>query len=815
MLKHRLWPVAATLSAALGIAGCQYLGPRMTQQLDLPRNLELEKVEHEARETKPEGIKGTVTLKEPEFYPASGPVVGTVQGRERPPGKEGRYTLNFDDADVAEVAKAVLGDILKVNYVISPKVTGKVSLQTARPLAEDELIPTLEMILRANGAVLINNKGLFRIEPDATAVVEAPGASLGLPGQGLPAGYQLRVIPLRFVSVQDMQKVIEPLMPPKSIIRADSVRNLLLVAGSSEELEGVMDAVRLFDVDFMRGMSVGLFPLKNVDSATVAEELTKLFVADGSGAPGGAGGGALGGMLRLLPIERLNAILAVSPQPRYLSDVESWVERLDRYNTAKAGGVHVYRVENVDAVELAQTLSNIFGQGGGAGLGRPSVAPGFGGTQIGGVGVGSTGGAFGRSSSSGGFGGGTGAGLSSSGTGTSGFGSSSSAGSMGSSTGTSGGFGSGASGGFGGGTSSLGGGTGGGFGSGTSGSFGGGGAGSLGASAFGTSSAASRQPGGAGAGDFGTMRIVPDISSNSLIIVAKAQEWKQIEEVLKELDQMPRQVMIDATIAEIGLTGALQYGLQWFIRSNPSYAALGGGQNLAESLSTALFPASGFAYIFSSNQVKVILKALASEGKVNVLSSPSLMVLNNQQAQIKVGDQVPIQVANLTPVTGGVITQQQQIQYRDTGVILTIRPRVNSGGLVILDVEQAVDEPTKTTSSSIDSPTILQRQIKSTVAVKDRETIALGGLIRDRRAQTVSGLPWLYQVPIIGPLFGQTDREMARTELVVLLTPRVVDRQSDSRRITNEFRRSLKGLYKNSGAYGRSAAPAAPETTYP
>lgn len=797
MLKQRIVIVSAVLVSALGLAGCEYLGPSMSQRLDLPKNLAVEPVVKEpSRSQTPEGIKGAEQLKQREIYPATGPVVGGGGARGRGAVKEGRYTLNFDDADVSEVAKAVLGDILKVNYVISPKVSGKVSLQTARPLSEDELIPTLEMVLRANGAVLIGGKGFYRIEPDANAILNVPGASLGASGQALPPGFQLRVIPLRYVSAQEMQKVVEPMLPPKAVLRVDPVRNMLLVAGTADDIEGVIDTISLFDVDFMRGMGVGLFPLKNVDAATVAEELMKLFGADSKE-------GGLGTMLRLLPIERLNAILAASPQPRYLQEVENWVERLDRYNTAKAGGVHVYRVQYVEAVQLAEMLSNIFGRGPGGAGGRPSVAPGFGGTQIGGS-YGTTGGSsFGSGSS--GFGGGS-----------SGFGGGSGSSSFG---GSSGGFGSTGSSGFGGtgstGSSGLGGGTSGssGLGSSSSGGLGrGGSAGAGGAfgstgGAFGSTGAGRQQGMGSMAADLGNnTRIVADAPTNSLIIVAKAQEYKQIEEVIKELDNMPRQVLIEATIAEISLTGELQYGLEWFIRSAPSYAALANGTNL-EGLTSSLYPAAGFAYVFSSNQVKALMKALAKQSKLNVLATPSLMVLNNQEGQIQVGDQVPITTGQVTSALGAGLGTVNSIQYRDTGVILTVRPRVNAGGTVTLDLVQQVSRPQKTDTSNLDSPTIRNRQIKSTVVVKDKDTITLGGLIQDSREQAVSGIPWLSALPIIGPLFGSYSRTVDRTELVVLLTPRVVTDRAESVGITNDYRRSLKTLYKAPGLYNPNVVP--------
>jgi len=805
--KHTRKTAVATLALLLESAGCKYLGPSMSDGQEIPRNLMIEGVKAPVPRPVKETIEGTDTLKRAEYFPATGPAVGRPEERVRRTAKEGRFTLNFDDADVSEVAKAVLGDILKANYVISPKVTGKVSLQTARPLAEDELIPTLEMVLRTNGAVLIGSRGFYRIEPDANAVINAPGGGVGAHGAMVPAGFQLQIVPLRYVSALDMQKVLEPLMPPKAIIRVDNLRNLLLLAGTSDELEAVMDTVRLFDVDIMRGMTVGLYPLKNVEADVVSEELSKLF--------GDEGKGAVGGMLRMLPIQRLNAILAVSPQPQYLREVENWVERLDRYNTNKAGGVHVYRVENVDAVQLAETLSNIFGQAGGAGS-RGSVAPGFSGSELGGgrsgslfggrsgsSGFGSSSGSSGFGSSSGGsgFGGSSGSGFgSASGSGSSGFGGSGTSG-FGSSSGSSGfGSASGSSGGLGG-SSGTGGG---GFGSASGSSTSGFGTGS-GGGAAGTSGRRAGQ--GSQAADLGTMRIVADSSNNSLIIVAKAQEYRQIMEVIKELDRMPRQVLIDATVAEVRLIGQLQYGLQWFVNGGSQAASLlqpTGASPTLQPLLTAMNAAqatpAGLTYysiVNNSQNIRVLLKALAEQSKLNVLSTPSLMVLNNQEAQIVVGDQVPIQTSATTNTSGGsspLITNN--IQYQQTGVILNVRPRVNAGGLVVLEVNQTVSQPSTNTISNIDSPQISNRTIKSTVAVKDRDTLALGGLIQDNRREAQSGIPWLYQLPIIGALFSQTSRNTERTELVVLLTPHVVGDETDSRNITNEFRRKLKGLNK-------------------
>ncbi|MFM8332391.1 MAG: type II secretion system secretin GspD [Candidatus Methylumidiphilus sp.] len=791
--------VGAAVSLGLALlSGCENLGPAGVRKMTIPPSLVVQDKKAQ-EETPPANVvvenRGATQT---EVYPPAGPLFAAPTpeaASDKKPfhAKQGKYTLNFEDADLGEVAKVILGDTLKVNYVISPKVTGKVSLQTTRPLAEDEMVPTLEMLLKANGAVLIQEHGLYRIEPEGTATINAPSTRLGLAGQSVPEGYQLRVVPLRYVGVAEMQKVIEPLMPPKSVIRADESRNLLLLAGTADELESVLETIRIFDVDFMRGMSVALFPLKNVEATTIAEELDKLLTISGKG--------PLTGMFRLMPLERLNAILVVTPQPRYLDEVQTWIERLDRYNTAKTGNMHVYHVQNVDALELANTLSNIFGQNQGRSR-QPgaSLSPGLSGSSVSG---GSSSGGFdsgggssglGGSSSSSGFGGSS-----------SGLGSSSSSSGLGGSSSSS--FGGGTSGtpNLGSGGSSMGGSSSSSFGSGSA--SGGGFGGSSGG--FGSSGGSRQNRGrsGSAVADLGNnMKIVADPSNNALIIMAKAQEYRDIEAVIKQLDVMPLQVLVDATIVEVALTDELQYGLQWyFSHRSDNGRTIGAGQfgkaitDASGALVSGAAASGGFTYalVNMGKNIQLELNALAASNKINVLSAPSLMVLNNQEANIKVGDQVPILTAQALPTAGTTgLVGTQSIQYKDTGVLLSVRPRVNAGGLVTMEIEQAVDNVKSQTSGGIESPTIAQRKIRSSVAVKNGETIVLGGLIIENTSNNLTGIPVLAQLPWVGALFSSTSKKLNRTELVVMMTPRVVDSAQSSQDITNEFRRKLTGLYE-------------------
>ncbi len=795
-MNNNAFPAASTGLAAkrIGVvvavalfllSGCEHLAPLGGKKPPIPPELVV-KDRKPKEEPAPDNVPGeNIGTNKVEVYPPSGALFGaseaTPEKSAKQPfhAKEGKYTLNFDDADLAEVAKVILGDTLKANYVISPKVTGKVSLQTTRALAEDEMVPTLELLLKTNGAVLIHERGLYRIEPEANATVNAPSTRLGLAGGSVPPGYQLRVVPLRYVGVAEMQKVIEPLMPPKSVVRADESRNLLLLAGTPDELESVLETIRIFDVDFMRGMSVGLFPLKNVEAGTVAEELDKLLTVSGKG--------PLTGMFRILPIERLQAILVVTPQPRYLDEVRSWIERLDRYNTAKTGNMHVYRVQNVDALDLANTLGNIFGQGQNRSqTPGASLAPGMTGASIGGGGASSglSGGAGGASSgfggsSSSGLGGSTSSGLG--GASSSGLGGSTSSGLGGS---TSSGSGGSSASGLGGGSSSSG--------------FGGSSSSGSGGSSGGGASGQARSRGMAAVDLGNNMKIVADPANNALVVMAKPQEYRDIEAVIKQLDVMPLQVLIDATIVEITLTGSLQYGLQWLFSHGESATAMTSvstaNQVIDAAAAAAAASGGGFAYALAGNNIKVLVTALAADNKVNVISSPSLMVLNNQEANINVGNKVPVTIGGGIVSTGGTV-QAPGVQYMESGVTLKVRPRVNAGGLVIMDIVQEISTPSSTTVNGQTATQFAQRKIQSQVAVTDGDTLALGGLINDSRTNGVTGIPYLGQIPWLGLLFSATDKEVQRTELVVLLTPRVVAKKQDVTAVTNEFRRKLTGLY--------------------
>ncbi len=293
--------------------------------------------------------------------------------------------------------------------------------------------------------------------------------------------------------------------------------------------------------------------------------------------------------------------------------------------------------------------------------------------------------------------------------------------------------------------------------------------------------------------------IVADSVNNSLLIRSNPRDYKKIVDALKQLDLVPLQVLVEATILEITLSGNLKYGVQWQFRGSPGggysfdFSLDGQHDNQSQSGIGPSFPGFNWTTVLRPETIRSTLNALAGEGLVNVLSSPSVMVLDNQTAEIQVGKEVPVATSQQqgTSQTDRIINQ---IQYRSTGVQLSVTPRVTPGGLVQMEIKQEVSTVAQTDSSALDSPTFQTRKITSNVAVRSNQAVVLGGLIEDKREESNQGVPGLYNLPIIGPLFGERSRKADRTELVVVLTPRVIASDADLKAITDDFRSRLKGL---------------------
>jgi general secretion pathway protein D len=277
-------------------------------------------------------------------------------------------------------------------------------------------------------------------------------------------------------------------------------------------------------------------------------------------------------------------------------------------------------------------------------------------------------------------------------------------------------------------------------------------------------------------------RIVPNEENNSLLIYATGEEYEFIMEALGKLDQPVAQVLIEATLAEVTLSNDFRFGV--------NFRAISGDALVTNTSNPSGVPASifpGFSLSVIGGSAQAVLNSLQSRTNVRVLSAPKLMVLNNHTATLQVGDQVPIVTQQAQSVAAPGAPIVNSIELRDTGVILKVTPRVNDSGTIILDIAQEVSDVSQTTTSGINSPTIQQRRIASTVATRSGQMLALGGLIRDSAARTKSGVPLLSQIPVVGGLFGTQGNNGSRTELIILLTPTVIRTPGDMKATVDEL----------------------------
>jgi general secretion pathway protein D len=659
----------------------------------------------------------------------------------------GDVTLNFVDTDIREIVRTILGTTLKVNYTIDPNVHGTGSIETGTPLPRSALLPTLETLLNENGATLVVKNGVYAVVPIAQGMATNPVSGANALGAGT------QVVALHYAAARDLAKMLEPYVAEGGKITADPGRNALIVSGDAAVRQTLVSLIRAFDIDILAGQSYALFPVGDSDPAKIASELERVLQAQNEG--------ALGGVVRVLPMQRVNAVLVVSSQPRYIDAAKRFVALMNRVEDATARSWHVYYVQNGQSADLELLLQRAFTPRNVSPTPAPpgTTAPGAAQLTIGGgAGPGANTMGFGGQGSTAGLGG--------------------AAGGAGATTGLPGAAG----------------------GQGAAGGPAAGGA--LGANIPQPAAAAqapspateplSTETGPGAAGPENRIRIIANRRNNALLIYATPTEYEIIEGMLHKIDIIPLQVLIEATIAEVDLNDALQYGTQFFFKADHVAFTLG-AQNIPDfpSLQNLNYP-SASPYFILSKAPNFALAALAGVTKVKVLSSPQVMVLDNEPARLQVGQQVPVLTGTATSTITTTAPIVNSVDYHSTGVIMQVTPQVNSGGLVTLDIAQEVsDVAAQATNTVSGSPTFDDQVFRTRVAVQDGQTVGMAGLIRDNVSEGNSGIPFLKDIPILGTLVSGQNNTRARTELLVMITPHVVHDQRDARALTEDLRSQL------------------------
>lgn len=653
-------------------------------------------------------------------------------------------TLKFDNADIYEVIQVVLGEVLKLDYVIDPTVQGRVTLKSTGAISMADIYSTLETALAASNISIVRQGKIYKVLRDTNAVRDS-----GI-GQGVgPASSVMQIIPLQFVQANQLANTLRGFVGAQAAITNDPSNRYLIVVDRAANVEKIVEMVKTLDSDYVSQVQIKLFPLAHSEAADVAKELDAIFKTSGIFNKAGTDANKT----YFLPVARMNAVMVAAANPALLQTAEQWIKTLDAEPRNGLGSfVHVYPVANGNAANLASLVTQIFG----------GSAPTQNNANTGASGLPSASGtAFGSATGATG----TNTGLAGAATGTNNQNNSSAA------------------------------------------------------RTIERGNTPSQGTTGTAPGLGGSVQVIADTETNTLIVRASPQDYQQVRKVLERLDSSPRQVMVQVMVAEVTLTDALQYGVEWWIKSAlstggkswPGFLGLEGPiaptTALTTAAATAITPAvsgagSGLNYaVFgSAGQVIGLLNVLGKDTNVNVLSTPHVLASDGKVAKIEVGNEVPIITQTVSTPSSSLLSSSQfstsnSVQYRPTGILLEVKPSITSTGRVTLSIAQEVSSLGGNVSAGgALYPSFQKRKVTTDATIEDGKTIMLAGLIEERRDDTINGIPFLKDIPVVGGLFGNTNKSKTKTELLITITPYIVNNREEADRLAGTFQESLQKL---------------------
>ncbi len=714
----------------------------------------------------------------------------------------GEMMFTFSNASIDTVISNIMRE-LGYSYVIDPKVTGTVSIFTQRGIPRTQLFSVLEQLLKMNGQGIVKQGDLYVIAPLGEGPRLAPGILMRPKGAGQkekeketpgpPTGEQkpalstppgttaielqrsqeseqldaqegvvTYIIPLHYLASEHMKQMAQVFVSEGANVIDFAPANILIITDHRRNVQQVLDMINLLDTQYFSINNVELIQIKSNLAKDVAEDLAKIF------APGDKSS------VRIIAIERLNSILAVTHSPAVLQEVKAWVEKLDSPSASTNIKTFVYQVENNTAMNIADVLAQLYQDG----AGLPSSPMGTEARE------GQTGGTTGSlrepgfvgsqsNSSLGGYNNRYGGGYSSSN------------------------YGGNYGGGYGG---NYGGGLGGGYGGGLGGGYGGGRmGGQIGPSISGRPM--SNQV-GVRAVVSGNLKVIVNEYNNSLIIQATQADYDFLLETIKQLDVLPRQCLIEAKIYSVTLTDDLSFGVSAFLEKRGQL----GTNETATPPTIASMTSSGSAsggalaiisrtFIGGERQLEGAITALRSKTDVELVEAPRLLAMDGMQATFNVGAEVPVTTASFgDPLRSGTATSfVNSIQFRPTGTTLLISPRISASGIVTMDL--AIEVSSASGAAGSLTPTINRNYVETSLIIRDGQTVAIAGIISDQLDVGKSRVPLLGDVPILGVLFGTTTRSKSRRELVFMITPHVVPNLPTATELTLEFKRAMRKAY--------------------
>jgi type II secretory pathway component GspD/PulD (secretin) len=559
---------------------------------------------------------------QPPASPGTSPLVRSPQTSAQAPHR-GQYTLNFDDADVYTIIQTIFGEILKANYIVDPRVKGRVTFRAVAPVPAEKVLPLMEVILRLNGIGIVEDTGLYRIVPIGDIAKEPSPISFGRDPEKIPTTGKalLQVVPIMYVPSSEALKLITPFASHNAVLIDVPKSNQIIIVDTDANVKRMLALIEVFDNDKLK-----------------------------------------------------------QRRPR----------------------VFVYQVQNGKAKDIATLLQQIFAGGKGSATGSVPASS------------------------------------------KTGPGSQTILGPMSDST-------------------------------------------------FpGAPSAAQPQvttiPGGGETLVTDPVRIISDEITNSIVILSTPEDYAAIVKAIEQIDIVPRQVVIEGMIAAVSLGDNLDLGVARLFKQSYSGYNIAVGLNPVDlNINPSSLSKAGFTFTATDPAGAVIglITALASDSKAKVLASPHILVSDNREAKIQVGQQVPLLTSETYGAVG--VTPQRNYQYKDIGIILKVKPRINEGGLVSLEIVQEISTFDTIPLGGTDQILLNKTEAATNLVVQDGQTIVIGGLIREDTNKSKEGIPFFYKIPIIGWLFGDWHDKTTRQELIILLTPTVIKNQKDAKNLSTEL----------------------------
>lgn len=600
--------------------------------------------------------------------------------------------LRFDNADIYEVVQTILGDILKLNFIMDPGATGKVTINTSGTVSQADIYSILERILQMNGLSIVREGGLYKIIRDANASRDSLGFEAA--GNGSPV---IQIIPVRFVQASGLINVLRNFVGPQAAIFNDQTNRYVIVADRVANVQKLTELVKTLDVDYLREVKIDFLRLEHSDASELAREMETLFKQSGMfNWPG-----TEGNKVFFMPITRMNGVLVAAANEDVLAAARKWLKLLDGEPQDVSSRVRIHHVQNTQATHLADILRQLFG--------GAAAAPRADKVVVGGS-----------------------------------------------------------------------------------------------------------VPSAATGGLSGAVQIIPDEATNSLVIKANPQDYLMIKQVIDSIDKVPRQVLIQVMVAEVTLNDETKFGVEWWLKN--AKTKIGGDRYPAQiSLDSGLVAPtagsivgdlakganSGINYMIFNGVGDVIglVNALATTTDINLLSTPHVLASDGKEAKIEVGSDEPVVTQTVsTPVaattgTTASLSTSNSVQYRPTGILLSVKPNVNESGLVTLSLSQEVsNRGNSVLVGGQEYPSFSKRKVNTEVTLQEGRSLLVAGLIQDKANNSNTGVPLLKDIPGLGYLFGATGKTRQKTELIITLTPYVVRTREEGEQVTEAFKRSLQDL---------------------